>query len=279
MAAGLILFEFLSIPYPVSKIDTPQFYYDISNPTEDYTIAELPMNWDRPTPLLHQTTHGKRVLTAYTSRDQSLDLSRRIPVYQHWRYLGPDIIDQPLDQIAPTIFFDFNLRYIVLDYWQMPPGPERDGTEHWVAVALPGIEPIYDDGRLKVYQSPPKQETAPYLSLGEGWSDRQEQGDGLIKRTFPTGQEHPPELFLHHPQGRPLTLEITAAAGQAGDQNLIIFAGDEMVDTFRIGPSFTNYKVPLPRWENSLMKLRFETSSPTGQVLVSRFGLVTGEVN
>ena len=51
------------------------------------------------------------------------------------------IINQPLANIAPTIFFDFNLRYIVLDYWQMPPGPERDSTEQWLFAALPNAAP------------------------------------------------------------------------------------------------------------------------------------------
>jgi len=143
LAVILICFEYLAIPYPISLIDTPQFFYDIANDTDDYVIAELPMNWDRPTPMLHQTTHGKRLLTAYTSRDHPSDLARRTPVFQQWRYLGPDIIDQPPDVIAPTIFNDYNLRYIVLDYWQMPPGPERDSTEQWVAAALPGASPIY----------------------------------------------------------------------------------------------------------------------------------------
>jgi len=274
LAAALILFEFLPIPYPVSEIDTPEFYYDISLDSDDYTIAELPMNWDRPTPLLHQTTHGKRVLTAYTSRDQAGDLTRRTPVFQQWRYLGPDIIDQPLDQIAPTIFYDFNLRYIVLDYWQMPPGPERDGTEQWLAAALPEVEPIYEDGRLKVYASPQKTDTLPYLSLGEGWSDRQQLVDGSVSRTFSNA-----ELFLHHPQNRPFTLEITAATDQAAGQTLLISAGNEPIATIQLKPTFSKQTVLLPLQNDSLTKIILKADPPAGVIAVSRVGLVTGEQN
>jgi hypothetical protein len=269
----LICLEFLAIPYPISKIDTPQFYDDIGAQTEDYTIAALPMNWDRPTPLLHQTTHHKRLLTAYTSRDNPLELAWRTPVFQHWRYLGPDIIDQPLEQIAPTIFFDFNLRYIVLDYWQMPPGPEREGTERWVTAALPaGYPPIYDDGRLKVYQSPAKTETRPYLTLGDGWGPRQDLGNGLIIRTL-SDQARPAELFLHHPQNRPYSLEITAASDQAGAQNLAILAGDKLIGNLRPGPAFSTQTINLPPSADPFVKLRLKTDHEIDIIRVSSVSL------
>ena len=271
IAALLILFEFLPIPYPVSVDNTPQFYYEISKHSDNYVIAELPMNWDRPTPLLHQTVHGKQLLTAYTSRANLLELASRTPVLQHWRNLGPDIIDQPLDRIAPTIFFDFNLRYIVMDYWQMPPGPERDSTEQWVSAALPDATPVYDDGRLKVYQSPPKTETQPYLSLGQGWGDRREQGDGLITRAFAAGESQP-ELFLHHPQGKTLIIEISAAADIDG-QVLTIFAKDAMLQTIPLKKDFLTHLLRLPPADTPFVKLKFRAEKADGQIIVSRVGL------
>ncbi|MCB0015738.1 MAG: hypothetical protein KDE34_27675, partial [Anaerolineales bacterium] len=72
LAAGLICFEFLAAPYPLSPITIPPFYFDLAAQPDRFTIAELPMNWDRPTPLLHQTVHGRPLLTAYTSRDNPL---------------------------------------------------------------------------------------------------------------------------------------------------------------------------------------------------------------
>ena len=166
---ALICLEFLAIPYPMSAVDTPDFFYTLARDTESYNIAALPMNWDRPSPLLYQTVHHKGLLTAYTSRNNPLDLSWRTPVFQQWRALGDDIIKANLPAIAPTIFQDFNLRYIVLDYYQMPPGPEREGTEKWVSAALPDATPVYQDERLTVYQSPNPAQRLPYVQLGEGW--------------------------------------------------------------------------------------------------------------
>ncbi len=271
LAALLICFEFLAIPYPISKIDTPAFYFDLAAQPEDFVIAELPMNWDRPTPMLYQTVHGKRLLTAYTSRDNPLELTWRTPVFQHWRYLGPDIIDQPLVVIAPTIFYDFNLRYIVLDYWQMPPGPERAATEYWVAQALPNATPIYEDGRLKVYHSPPKGETRPYLSLGEGWSKRQEDADGLVTRTFSVKQ--PAELFLHHPPNQPLTLEITAAIAHGPAQDLALLAEGKVVGTITVTPTFSTYLVVLPALSSQPVKLSLQADNLTQPVSVRRLSL------
>ena len=270
VAALLICFEFLPTPYPISRIDTPPFYFDLSAEPGDFTIAELPMNWDRPTPLLHQTTHGKRLLTAYTSRNNPLELAWRTPVLQHWRYLSPDIIDQPLAEIAPTIFFDFNLRYIVLDYWQMPPGPERDATEQWVAAALPGAAPIYDDGRLKVYRSPSRQEIRPYLSVGNGWSDRQDDTAGPLTRTFAAAGSQP-ELFLHHPQDLSLELEITAAANLP--QNLTLLVDGRPGGQVQVGQTVSTQTIALPRQTGSLVKLSFLSDTPSGHVSVSRIGL------
>ena len=72
LVAALVIVEFIAIPYPMSQIDTPDFFQTMASEAETYTIAYLPMNWDRPVPLLYQTVHGKRLLTAYTSRQNPL---------------------------------------------------------------------------------------------------------------------------------------------------------------------------------------------------------------
>jgi hypothetical protein len=270
LATLLICFEFLPLPYPISKIDTPPFYFDLAREPGDFTIAELPMNWDRPTPMLYQTVHGKRLLTAYTSRDNPLELAWRTPVLQQWRYLGPDIIDQPLDLIAPTIFYDFNLRYLVLDYYQMPPGPEREATERWVAAALPGVTPIYDDGRLKVYSAPPKQVTQPYLSLGNGWGKRQEDNDPIVTRSLSANQT---ELFLHHPQNQALTLEVTATSPSEAALTLTLLAFDRPVGTIELTHNISTQAIILPSFADDLVKLSFRADNPTGPVFVRRLSL------
>lgn len=277
LAAGiLICFEFLPLPYPISKIEIPAFYYDIAADPSDYTIAELPMDWDRPSPLLHQTVHGKRLLTAYTSRNNPRELAWRTPVLQHWRNLAPDIIDQPLAEIAPTIFYDFNLRYILLDYWQMPSAPEREINERWLSAALPEANPIFDDGRLKVYQSPPMRYSLPYLTLGEGWAEIEADDTGSPSRAFVAAEENPPELFLHHPERRTIELEITASARTP--QRLTVLADGQPVSKFRVTADAAPSSILLPaRLAENTIKLTFISTNPAGPVQVSRIGLTVLE--
>jgi hypothetical protein len=155
----------------------------------------------------------------------------------------------------------------VLDYWQMPPGPEREGTEKWVAAALPGATPIYDDGRLKVYQAPPKTDSQPYLSLGDGWGEREQDETGRLTRGFSTTSE----LFLHHPQQQPLVLEITAAAPVP--EKLIILADGGPVDQFQIRQTFSTHRVDLPPLVGGVVELRFFADSSDSRISVSRIGL------
>jgi hypothetical protein len=255
----------VAAPYPVSPIEIPQFYTEIADNKDDYTIAELPMNWDRPTPLLHQTVHGKRLLTSYTSRDNPLELAWRTPVFQNWRQLGPDIIGQPVAEIAPTIFYDFNLRYIVLDYWQMPAGPERENTEYWVREALGNIPPVYEDGRLKVYKTPPQALVRPYLSLGNGWNPLLTTEFGHARLI--TDQA---ELFVHH-LARPGQLEITGFSTDADEATLVISTDDRQLATLQLTREPTSFSVPLSGLEG-LLKLTLATDSP---ISISRLRLVT----
>jgi hypothetical protein len=190
-------------------------------------------------------------------------------VLQHWRYLGPDIIDQPLDQIAPTIFYDFNLRYIVLDYWQMPPGPERDATERWLAAALPGAQPIYADGRLKVYQSPPKQATQAYLTLGNGWGKRQPQAAGAITRTL--AGSPPTELFLHHPQNQAFYLELTILADPT--QSLQVFANNKPINTILIKDAWSTQVITLPASTAPMLKISLQVEHKDQPVSVQQVSL------
>ncbi|RME43497.1 MAG: hypothetical protein D6796_13015, partial [Caldilineae bacterium] len=250
LALALIGFEFLAIPFPMSPLDTPDFFRTLAADPADYTIAYLPMNWDRPVPLLYQTVHHKRLLTAYTSRDNPLDPSWRTPVLQQWRTLRDDIIQADLPAIAPTVFRDFNLKYIVLDYYQMPPGPEREGTEKWVAAALPNVEPVYRDDRLTVYLAPTPDAPRPYLQLGDGWGDLSPAGGEATRTAGPVAT-----LAVRHPGDAPLRLTVTAApphtlaglSAFAGDVPLpLTLAGEGQTAVISLPPGTTGVRLTLP---------------------------------
>lgn len=258
----LICFEFAAFPYLMSPVDTPEFFKTIAAEPDDYAIAALPMNWDRPSPLLYQTVHRKGLLTAYTSRDNPLDLSRRTPVFQQWRALSDDIIKVDLAAVAPTILNDFNLKYVVLDYYQMPPGSERERTEAWVSAALPNIAPVHRDERITAYQSPPVSEPQPYLQLGDGW------GELLVSDTVARMMEAESSILLNHIDSAGFQLQIEAQTGQAftglqarsNDQSLsIALSADGATATVELPAGAKSVSLALPQ-VTSVVALRLQYS-------------------
>lgn len=187
LAAVLLLFEYLPVPYPVSLPDTPAWYERLGTDGRAGAVLNLPMNWDRPGYLLYQTVHGKPLAVAYISRDDPRTLTDRVPVLQHFRHLGPDIIDFDLTTQGQQVLHDLGIRWVVLDRYKMPGGPEREYTDA-AALAIFGVQPpVYQDDRLTVYEVSSAVTQAPYLILGTGWEPfdaaehaRAFQGEGPV---------------------------------------------------------------------------------------------------
>ncbi|MCS7220518.1 MAG: hypothetical protein RML36_13140 [Anaerolineae bacterium] len=178
----LTLFEFLPIPYPISHPDTPPWYERLAEEPGDFAILNLPMNWDRPGYLLYQTVHGKRLTAGYISREDPRTLVERAPGLQQLRHLGPDVINQDLEQIGRSVLTWLNVRYVVLDRYQMPGEREREGTIRYARAALAGLSPIYEDERLTVYRVEPPATPQPFLVLGIGWGTREVDGETPWRR-------------------------------------------------------------------------------------------------
>jgi hypothetical protein len=168
-ALGLILFEFLPVPYPMSPPDTPPWYNVLSQDPRGGAVLNLPMQWDRPAYLLHQTEHGKPLTVAYISRDDPRTLTERAPVLQHFRHLGPDIIEFDLASQGEQVLADLGVRWVVLDRYQMPSGQERAYTDAAVAKITGNQVPLYQDDRITVYEVSSSDGPEPYLILGNDW--------------------------------------------------------------------------------------------------------------
>jgi len=165
----LVLFEFLPIPYPMSPPDTPSWYGALAEDSRSGAVLNLPANWDRPGYLLYQTEHGKALTVAYISRDDPRTLVHRAPVLQHFRHLGPDIIDLDLRKQGQQVLAGLDVRWVVLDRYKMPGGAEREYTEEAAAEIFSGQTPAFEDTRLTVYEVSDKGVHDPYVMLGEGW--------------------------------------------------------------------------------------------------------------
>ncbi len=208
VAAALILYEFLPAPYPMSPPDTPAWYNTLAADSRPGAVLNLPMNWDRPGYLLYQTVHGKPLTAAYISREDPRTLVDRAPVLQHFRHLQPDVIAFDLARQGQGALADLGVRWVVLDRYKMPGGPEREITEAYAAEIFAGQAPVYADERLTVYEVQPVTPAGPYAVLGVGWEPF-DKATGT--RSF-VGQA---PLIVHAPAAGPVTLRIELATGSA----------------------------------------------------------------
>ncbi len=210
-AAGLILFEFLAIPYPMSPPDTPAWYFALANEPTTRAVLNLPANWPRPGYLLYQTVHGKPLSTGYVTRDDPQTLLERAPVLSHFRWLGPDIHTQSFDLQAHgmQVLYDLlGVGWVVLDRYKMPTGLGRTYTESAAQAIFAAADqaPIFADERLTVYAVQEPAQRRPYLVLGTDWTPRQTDEQGRVWRTL---SKKGSALEIVNPESGDLTLVLT----------------------------------------------------------------------
>jgi hypothetical protein len=180
-------------------------------------VLNLPANYERPWYLLYQTVHGKPLATGYVTRDDPAILRERAPVLSHFWFLGPDIQTQDFDlpsQGIQVLHDLLGVRWVALDRYKMPGGPEREVTDAYAKAIFAGQSPLYEDERITVYAVPEPAQRGPYLILGMDWQGRQTGDDGQAWRELPAGQ--PASLESINPGGAPLSLEVDVTAPAGG---------------------------------------------------------------
>lgn len=126
--SGLIIFEFLAIPYPVTNTNIPKFYYELANDSENYAILEIPDYADHVTLsmfMYYQTVHKKRLINGYTSRTprSSIEFKLITPLIRDLHLtmidskipeLRNDITNINITDIGPSILNYYNVQYIIV---------------------------------------------------------------------------------------------------------------------------------------------------------------------
>jgi hypothetical protein len=192
-ALGLALAEYWVAPYPISPPDTPAYYAQLAG--GQGAVLNLPMNYDRPGYLLYQTVHQRPLTTAYISRDDPRTLVERVPVLQHFRHLGPDIIEADPAQVGMTVLQDLGVESVVLDRYKMPGGEERTYTEEVAQQIFGGQTPLFEDERITVYSVAAVEEPAAYALLGPlNWGPLLQDGK-IRSRQLGDG---PAEVWVRH---------------------------------------------------------------------------------
>ena len=240
---AVLLFEYWVAPYPLSPPDTPEFYQALRTMPGSGSVLNLPMNYDRPGYLLYQTVHQKPLTVAYISRDDPRTLTERAPVLQHFRHLGPDIINVDPGQVGLTVLHDLQVDYVVLDRYKMPGGLEREYTSALAQAIFGNRAPLFEDERLTVYQMPAVDSAEPYIVLGPlNWGPYQQAED----RQFRTLLEGPATVQVYHAQRAQMALHIRYRTSP--DAVLQVYDSHGNAQVYSPAPTGAELELPLSQY-------------------------------
>jgi hypothetical protein len=238
VAGALICFEFLAIPYPMTEVEVPSFYRQVAQEPGNYVLMELPMNWDRPIHQFNQVYHGKKVIAAYFGKPNPLSVVEKTPVLQHFRYLGPDIIAQDISEIGSSVLASFNVRYVILDLYQMPGGREREVTLDLTEKVFGDTAPFYRNERLIVYRVEEPAEPKPFLSLGQKWGRRRLEAERPVRQVKQGAA-------IHIRAWGPDLVHLRIAAQSSTEQcQLDVYSGDQRLASFELEATAQEFVTP-----------------------------------
>lgn len=184
----LVIFEYICIPYPTAQVNVPDFYYKISNDTENYGLLEIPQNSNGGYMdfkyLYYQTVHNKALVGGYAARYPAnvSDFQRKTPLIKELRYysLGTkDILQENVTEIGTSVLSANNIRYVIIHKDQLS-GEQFEFVNDLLNKTLKTEPDIYAEDELIVYRVPDKT-IRPFVLLGEGWN-RRENWNGTSTR-------------------------------------------------------------------------------------------------
>jgi hypothetical protein len=184
----LLIFEYICIPYPTAQVNVPDFYYKISNDTDNYALLEIPQNSNAGYMdfqyLYDQTVHNKALVGGYAARYPAnvSDFQRETPLIKELQYYSletKDILQQDVTEIGTSVLNTNNIRYVVIHKDQLS-SEQLNFVNNLLKNTLKTEPNIYDEDGLIVYHVP-DETIQPFMLLGDGWN-RLEKWDGTTTR-------------------------------------------------------------------------------------------------
>ena len=260
--SSLIIFEYLAIPIPMSEVNEPSFYKEISQDKDNYALLEIPGTQDYEagvTIIYYQTIHGKPVVGNWAARYPSTarDFELNTPVVRELTYLQPftaDILDQDVDQIGTSILNYYNISYIVLhtDYMN---DSEINLAEKLIQETLSTERKTYEKDSLIVYNVK-KEPLKSFIVLKDGWNPLEEM-NGEPTRWISNNAT----ILIHSDNARNAILNIEVSSFYR-PRTLEIYNGETLEDrqTINIDSSSISIPINLKKGEN-LIRLHVPEST------------------
>jgi hypothetical protein len=180
LISSLVLFEFLSIPYPMSDAKIPEFYEQLGADKGNYAILEVP-NYS-PESLYYQTTHQKKLIGGYIGRVNNKGypafISQLVGIStgDQSNLIGQDILALNITDIGAITLNNLNIRYVILHTDRMDKN-QLDFARSLLKSALRKEPQIY--GSLEVYEVGKVENgtLGSRVMLNEGWYAKETWND------------------------------------------------------------------------------------------------------
>jgi hypothetical protein len=184
----LLVFEYLSIPYPTAQVNVPDFYYKISNDKDNYAVLEIPQNSNAGYMdfqyLYYQTIHNKALVGGYAARypPNVNNFQSETPLIKELKYysLGTkNILQEDVNDIGTSVLNAYNIRYVIVHKNQLS-GEQLEFVSDLLNKTLKTEPDVYAEDELIVYRVP-DETIRPFMLLGDGWNNP-ENWEGTITR-------------------------------------------------------------------------------------------------
>ncbi|HBY95116.1 MAG TPA: hypothetical protein DEP84_14355, partial [Chloroflexi bacterium] len=293
---GLLLFEQLALPLPLSDARVPPAYRRLAAEPGDFAVLSLPLGWRNSFSVLgsedtrtqyYQTVHAKRLPSGNISRAPAIkfDYFARLPVFRTLIKIEADVSYRPTAeevaadrQQAGALARLLDLRYVVAN----PPVPGRPPYSDTYTATLAYLEQMWplapvagsDPPLFRIPRTPQPAELridlgdpSSAMYRGEGW-DRDEPDIAGASAVWATGPDA--RLFLPLDAVPPfMGLRLRVAPFEypgAGDQKMDLWINGHQLDRPAIvGPGWGEYAFSIPgrllRVGTNDLSLRFERST------------------
>ncbi len=302
----------------IDQPDWPNFYKQIANDEEVYSILELPPFTEKGRGenhyMMYQVLHNKPRFSGRWARDHKLtnpnNFVKNASFFRHFWLL--DFSQERIDYNFPERDFlkrtDYrtqgvpilnytSTRYIILYKEAISPDIMPRYTSLMKQVFGESVSPYYEDGLMTVYKVPDAQPAADPITLdvGEGWFASEVRGDGVVFRLAdivniePTLKTdlRPAELYTMNLTKQPIRAKLSFMVSTFKEPRTLDLAiNGYPLATIQLkpeeNPKSVSLDITLPTGNNKITLGSPEPPLPTGNPNDNRllsFGVYTVELN
>lgn len=160
--ASLIVFEFLSVPYPTESTSVPSFYYQMASDPDNYAVIEVPANtptqWDSLW-MFYQTISHKQLVNGHVSRTppSALDFIDSEPVANllfHIQDFNTSNVPANVTELNPSTLSRYSIKYVIV-HSEYLTALQTKLIDELFRNSTDTYPVVYEDGPMIVYGTKP----------------------------------------------------------------------------------------------------------------------------